>query len=142
MKIVMPVYDKRISPVFDWCMRVLVVEKLSDNTINKVEMDISEFSEIERIKVLESIGPRTLLCGGISLQLEGIFCYLGIDVISWISGRTDEILNLFLNDSLQPEKVLLPGARMHKNKQSIYKNEVFKNNDNGLTINLIKLDKQ
>ncbi len=142
MKVVMPVFDKRISPVFDWCMRVLVVEKLSDNTINKVEMDISEFSEIERIKVLKSISPRTLLCGGISIQLEGIFCYLGIDVISWISGRSDEILNLFLNDTLQPEKVLLPGAIKHKSKQSINKNEITAKKNKELINNLQKLDKQ
>ena len=122
MKVVLPIYEKRISPVFDWCMRALVVEKLPDDSINKEEIDLSYFSMTERIKVLENLGTGTLLCGGISMQLEGIFSYLGIDVISWISGHVDEILNLYLNGELQPEKVMLPGVKKYKIKKYYHKN--------------------
>ncbi|MFC1558650.1 NifB/NifX family molybdenum-iron cluster-binding protein [candidate division KSB1 bacterium] len=138
MKVVLPIYEKRISPVFDWCMKALVVEKLPGGLIKKKEVDLSYFSEIERIKVLENIGTRTLLCGGISMQLEGIFSYLGINVISWISGSVDEILDLYLTGALNPEKIILPGVKKYRAKRCHRNNEISANSDKGNTINLIE----
>ncbi|MCP4723490.1 MAG: hypothetical protein GY863_00565, partial [bacterium] len=49
MKIVLPIYRERISPVFDWSMKVLLVEIKSDDELKKKEIDISLLSDIERI---------------------------------------------------------------------------------------------
>ncbi|MCP4726949.1 MAG: hypothetical protein GY863_18050 [bacterium] len=59
----------------------------------------------------------TLLCGGISLQLEEIIKYLGINVIPWVSGYANEILNSFLEGTLVPGEHFMPGVKKIKKKR-------------------------
>jgi len=124
MKVVLPVHKKRISPVFDWSMRALVVDVLAENAVKHEEFDLSHFTDMERIHFIKNLGTGALLCGGISLQLEGIISVLGIDVISWITGSVDEILNGYIRGTLNPEKYLMPGVRRYlKNKRIVKMNQ-------------------
>ena len=111
MKVIVPIYKKRISPVFDWCMRAVVVEVQSGNTVNREEIDLSVLNEFERIEKVVDLDAETMLCGGISMQLEGVMTFRGIQVISWISGNVDEIINRFINGTLFPQQWLMPGVR-------------------------------
>ena len=95
-------------------MKALVIESDANDTIKSEEIDFSCTSEIERVKIIKKLGAGTLLCGGISLQLEGIISYLGIDVISWISGNADDILNKYFEGTLDPEKYKMPGVTKYK----------------------------
>ncbi len=133
MRITVPVYKKRISPVFDWSMRVLLIDISSENIIDKEEIDISYCNEIERIEILEKMGTGLLLCGGISLQLEYIISFRGIGVISWISGDVDDILNKFIKGKFKPEKHLMPGVSKFR-KHSFSKYENICNNENNNNI--------
>jgi len=119
--------------VFDWSMKALVVEVLPEHVVRKEEIDLSYYSEIERIRMLEKIGTAAILCGGISLQLEGLFAVHGIDVISWISGSVDDILNMFLEGTLQPDKHTLPGVSKNRYSRLMQNRQIEKyGRDNNL----------
>lgn len=127
MKVILPVHRERISPVFDWCLKALIVDIQSGDAVRTREIDLSRYSELERISIMEDLGECTLLCGGISLQLEGIISYLGIDVISWISGNASDVLDSYMNGTLFEKKCLMPGTVHYRSKT--FSNSVLKLNN-------------
>ncbi|MFC1514014.1 NifB/NifX family molybdenum-iron cluster-binding protein [candidate division KSB1 bacterium] len=108
--IVIPIHNRRISPVFDWCRKIHIVYLHSGSAEKKVNFEINCESDFERVDLLKNLGDCILLCGGISLQLENLIIYHGVKVISWISGNVEDILNCFLNESLEIEEHLMPGV--------------------------------
>ena len=116
MKIIVPIYDQRLSPVFDWCMRAILVDVLSGKEVHREEIDLSVLSGMERVEKLVDLGAVAILCGGISMQLEGSMTIKGINVISWISGNAEEILSLFLKGELNPQSWLMPGVKRIRNE--------------------------
>ena len=117
MKLVVPVHNKRISPVFDWCMRMMLIDSAPGRSPDRREIDISWLAGIEKAQVVADSGAHALLCGGISSQLAGALAYHGVDVVSWIHGNADEIVEKFIDGTFSPGDHLMPGiTQFHQYK--------------------------
>jgi predicted Fe-Mo cluster-binding NifX family protein len=109
MRIAIPTWNGRISPVFDTATRVLiaVVEKGGEHT--RFEADISEQFLPSKTVRLAELGVNTLICGAISGQCAYMVKSKGIELIPWISGQVEEVLQAFLGGDLFDRKFLMPG---------------------------------
>jgi predicted Fe-Mo cluster-binding NifX family protein len=109
MRIAIPTWNGRISPVFDTASRVLVAEVDESKECSRFETDISEqFLPSKTIRLAE-LGVNTLICGAISGQCAYMVKSKGIELIPWISGQVEEVLQAFLRGTLFDTQFLMPG---------------------------------
>lgn len=110
MKIAMPVWEGRISPLFDVAKQLLIVEIEDGQEQKRWEVPLEEIWPLFRAQRLASLGVITLICGGISRTLSHLLHDSGIEVISQIKGESDQILSAYLNGNLASPCFFMPGA--------------------------------
>jgi len=111
MKVAIPIFSNRVSPRFDCAYKFLIVS-IEDGTIrNKENVVLSSINPISRVNELADLGVKKLICGALNEFTFRLLMSKGIDVIPWITGDTDEVLNLFLNDGLKPGITFFPDGR-------------------------------
>jgi predicted Fe-Mo cluster-binding NifX family protein len=110
MKLAIPEFNGRVSPVFDFCRQLLVIEVRKDASPEAYNVDWSDLNIRNRAHRLKALKIDTLLCGGISRELAGEVKRNGIRVIPWISGDIKEVLNAFLSRELPSPRLTMPGC--------------------------------
>ena len=110
MKIAIPTWNGRVSPVFDTASRLLVVEITEESETARFETDISEHFLPSKSMRLTGLEIDTLICGAISRPLAAMITTAGITLIPWISGQVDEVLQAFLSNTLFDPRFIMPGC--------------------------------
>jgi predicted Fe-Mo cluster-binding NifX family protein len=110
MKIAIPTWNGRVSPVFDTASRLLVVEAGDGGEYSRFETDISEHFLPSKVIGLTGLGVKTLICGAISRPLAFMVTNAGIRLIPWISGKVDDVLGAFLSGTLFDLRFTMPGS--------------------------------
>lgn len=111
MKLAIPEFNGRVSPVFDCCRRLLVIDTSATGPDRIVPQDWSELESAQRPERLREMGVNTLLCGGISAHLARKIEAGGVYVIPWVSGEIGEIIDAFMKDRLPDPGLTMPGCR-------------------------------
>ena len=110
MKLAIPVWQGRISPVFDVAGQLLLVELADGREVARQEQMVDETTADERARRLAELGVGTLICAGISQPLEAILAGCGIRVIARICGGVEEVLAAFVAGRLGEERFAMPGC--------------------------------
>jgi predicted Fe-Mo cluster-binding NifX family protein len=110
MKIAIPTWNGRVSPVFDAASRLLVVEAADEGECSRFETDISEHFIPSKVMRLTGLGIDTLICGAISRPLAYMMTTAGIRLIPWISGQVEDVLGAFLSGTLFDLRFTMPGS--------------------------------
>lgn len=110
MKVALPVWNHRISPVFDAAQQLHVVTLDEGNEIDRTKYELKEIDLLDRANRLHQLDVQVLLCGAISQPLESAIQNKGIHVISHLCGFVDEILQAFLMDQISHPRFLMPGC--------------------------------
>ncbi|MGB5746087.1 MAG: NifB/NifX family molybdenum-iron cluster-binding protein [Desulfobacterales bacterium] len=108
-RIAIPVYKSRVSPVFDSCTRLLLIDLNQNGDIDRKEILFEGLSEIERVKMLKKTGVRTVICGGISDGFYKMISSSEISVIIGIAGEVDQVLNAYRCNRLGEPCFYMPG---------------------------------
>ena len=111
MKVVVPIWHGRISPVFDVAKRLLVVEYEDGTESDRHEEALSEIEFARRAMRVAATGANVLICGAISRPLEGMLASAGIRVIPQVCGQAEVVLGAFLSGQLEGPAFLMPGCR-------------------------------
>jgi predicted Fe-Mo cluster-binding NifX family protein len=110
MKLAIPVWQGRISPVFDVAGQLLLVELADGREVARQEQMVDETTADERSRKLAELGVETLICAGISQSLETGLADRGIRVIARICGNVEEVLAAFVAGCLREERFAMPGC--------------------------------
>ena len=110
MRIAIPVWQGRISPVFDVAGQLLLVELADGREVAREEHVVDETTADERTRKLAEIGVETLICAGISQSLEASLADRGIRVIARVCGNVEEVLAAFVSGRLGDERFAMPGC--------------------------------
>jgi len=110
MKIAIPTWNGRVSPVFDTASRLLIVEIKEESEVARFETDISEHFLPSKTMRLTGLGIDTLICGAISRPLVYMITTAGIKLIPWISGQVEEVVQAFLTNTLFDPRFIMPGC--------------------------------
>jgi len=111
-------WNGRVSPVFDEASRLLVVKVGTKGEDSRFETDISEHFLSSKTMRLNELGVDVLICGAISGQFAYMVTTAGIELIPWISGKVEDVLNAYLKGNLFDAKYLMPGHPDHGEKES------------------------
>jgi len=111
VKVALPVWNGRISPVFDVAQRVLVVETENGQTSQRIEEALGEPLPISKVGHLKALGVDVLLCGAVSRPVAVMVEAAGIELLSWVAGPVEDVLNAYLQGRLSSGQFLMPGCK-------------------------------
>lgn len=107
MKVVLTVSENRISPVADSARQLLVVD-VEGRTING---RYTEYLDSESVfycaRRLADLEVKIFICGAISDFFANLVEGYGIRLIPFICGEVDEVLDAYLEDSLQNPRFMM-----------------------------------
>jgi predicted Fe-Mo cluster-binding NifX family protein len=102
MKVAIPLFKDRISPRFDVCPEIWIVELDDGKVVNQEKWLMESFNLQKRLDQLTSKGVDKVICGGIDSFCVDQLGNRGIDVIHNVAGKAREALDLFLRGALRP----------------------------------------
>jgi predicted Fe-Mo cluster-binding NifX family protein len=70
--------------------------------VEKTDFALQSREALDRVRLLRDQGVGTLICGGLRSSFEDLLRASGIQVLSWVSGSVEELLELFIEDRLVP----------------------------------------
>jgi len=122
MKIAIPHWQARVSPVCDEARNFLVVDVRDDREVGRSQFEMTApGSDLAgRATQLLDWGVNTVICGAISKELEAMLQGVGIEVISHVCGNVEEVLQAFWTGGLEQDRFALPGCvrRRHRRQQN------------------------
>jgi len=110
MKVAIPHWQGRISPVFDVAGNVVIVEIGDGGEGPRREVAFSEQHPQARAARLKELGTDVLICGAISRPLEMAVAACGIEVIAQTCGDVESVLAAFREGRLGQDVFLMPGC--------------------------------
>jgi len=95
MKIAISIWDGKISPVFDTASRLLVLEIEGKDEVSRFEIYFDEQAVIRRCARIRILDIDVLICGAISRNFLDMLKTSGIQVIPWVCGSAEQVLDAF-----------------------------------------------
>lgn len=109
MKVAIPVWAGQVSTVFDFTHSLLLVELHSGKEASRSEIPLDESPSLSRAGILSRLGVNVLICGAISRSLATVVAGYGIEIIPFVTGMVDEVLDAYLTGRLADARFFLPG---------------------------------
>ena len=110
MRIGIPVWQGRVSPVFDTAKTLLVVDREGPVETSRSETPLPDTSQAERVAALGRLGVQTLLCGAVSRPVASLLSASGIVVVPFLNGNVDEVIEAYVTGSITDPRFLMPGC--------------------------------
>ncbi|MEE4270649.1 MAG: NifB/NifX family molybdenum-iron cluster-binding protein [Thermoanaerobaculales bacterium] len=110
MRIAIPVWNGRVSPVFD-VARTICVADIDGELGEPNPRAIHALNPVRPVSTLTDLGIDLLACSAISAPLASAMSAAGIEVISDICGSPDEIIEALAAGGDGLEGLRSPGSR-------------------------------
>jgi len=110
MKIAIPIYNDNVSNVFDFAHRLLLVEIEDGKEASRSEIALESQSLPQRVGQLKNLEVDVLVCGAISRVLANMVTSSGIQLLPYVTGRVDDVLQAYLNGQLVQSQFTMPGC--------------------------------
>ena len=110
MKIAIPIYNNNVSNVFDFATRLLLVEIENGKETNRSEVTLVSQLLPQRVGQVKKLEVDVLVCGAISRILANMITASGIQLLPYVTGRVDDVLQAYLNGQLVQPEFSMPGC--------------------------------
>ena len=110
MKIALPIWNGRISPLFDTARDLLVIEAQDGMEIARSRQALDGSLLPQRAARLAERRVEVLLCGAISRPMAGMLAASGIKVVPFVAGDVEEVVAAYLAGRFQEQRFAMPGC--------------------------------
>lgn len=110
MKIAVPEWQGRISPVLDAASKVLLVDIEENRQLQRQVKPLVPTDPWARAEAIRQMGAEVMICGAVSRMLETALRSAEIQVIYNICGPVEAVLTAFCNGKLDENVFLMPGC--------------------------------
>jgi len=110
MKIAIPVYRDNVSNVFDFAHRLLLVDIETAKVVERCEVELKAESLPQRAGRLKKLEVDVLICGAISRVLANMITASGVQLLPYVTGSVDDVLQAYLNGQLVQSQFTMPGC--------------------------------
>lgn len=117
MRIAIPQWQGRVSPVFDVAGNLLLIDVESGREIRREERRLLGTNPLLRVTEFLSFGAEILICGAISAPLQTRLIAAGVQVIGFACGTVDEVLAAYLNGTLARRAFAMPGCQRWRRRE-------------------------
>jgi len=119
VKTVIPVFKNRVSPVFDWCSNLLVVEIQSGREVGRSNVAAAGTDPVRQADQVVELGAGMVVCGGIGERLLCMIEASNIRVIPGVSGDIDDVLAALIAGELPHPRFMMPGRGSHPGQHRV-----------------------
>lgn len=109
MRLAVPVWENRVSPVLDSASRLLILEVKEGGELYRSEIDLDEKDLSRRCRRIRKLGVDALICGAVTRRLSDMIRASGVFIIRGVSGSPGEVLDACLEGRLNRPEFLMPG---------------------------------
>lgn len=113
MRLAVPVWSGRVSPLLDAATRLLVVEVIGGEP---TFTEVYPLDGPDRANAVAELGVETLVCGAVSRELEDRLVASGVEVIAGIRGDANEVIRAQLEGGPNQVCFRLPGCRARRRR--------------------------
>jgi predicted Fe-Mo cluster-binding NifX family protein len=114
MKVAIPLWQGRVSPVFDEASRILLIDISHNQETYRKEEYLPDQNPLERARLLPKLGVDLLICGMISQTQQAAISSVGIRIIPHICGSMEDVITALLEDRIECSELRMPGCGSHK----------------------------
>lgn len=100
MIVALSVWQGRISPVFDTAGQLWLIEVEAGREVSRREEPLKEGMFHQKAAKLSQLGVEVLLCGAISRPFAFMLASSGIQVVPFLTGDAQQVLDAFLAGKL------------------------------------------
>ena len=111
MRLAIPVWNNKVSPVLDTANRLLVVEVQGCKEVSRFETFLGEQGFLYRCFRLHAMGVDLLICGALTRAFQENLKSNGIEVVQGVSGEAEKVLGAYLDGSLMQSDLFMPGFK-------------------------------
>ena len=117
MKVAIPIWNNRISPLFDTACRVLIWSLEEKGGDEREEHDLRGLIPPMKVRRIKELGADVLICGALSNTVAYLVESAGIRLVPWISGPVDEVIEAFKTGQIDEPRYFMPGCgRMRRGR--------------------------
>jgi predicted Fe-Mo cluster-binding NifX family protein len=110
MRISIPCWQERISPVFDVAGCLMIVDLEHGKPGNRLCVYLEEESVYKRVNRMLNFDVDVLICGAISRPLETALLSEGIEVIPQTCGELEPVIQAYVEGKIDEDSFLMPGC--------------------------------
>jgi len=116
MKAALTIWNGRMAPVFDVSREALVLTikdgAITSRSIENIETPMAS----QKPRRLQELGIQTLVCGAITEPLQHELSMRGVEVIGFVAGEIDEVIESLLAGTLPTRTLSMPGCCGRQNR--------------------------
>lgn len=117
MKVAIPIWNNRISPLFDTACRVLIWSLEGGGDGDREEHDFRGLIPPMKVRRIKELEADVLICGALSNTVAYLVESAGIRLVPWISGPVDEVIEAFKTGQIDEPRYFMPGCgRMRRGR--------------------------
>jgi predicted Fe-Mo cluster-binding NifX family protein len=110
MRIAVPIWNGFVSSVFDFAHQLLVVDVEGQQETNRSQIQLEQQAAPQRVNQLVGFEVDVIICGAISRPLAAMLTASNINIIPFVSGPVDQVLEAYLDNRLAEPQFLQPGC--------------------------------
>ena len=111
VRIGIPVFHHRVSPVLDTCTRLLIIDFEGQTEVDRREVVFDVYAPSERMEIGKKLNPDAIICCGVSDVFERMLRAAGINLIWGIGGDVQQVAEAFLGNRLDAPRFRMPGFK-------------------------------
>ncbi len=111
VRVAIPIFRSRVSPVFDSCTRVIVIDFEQNREIRRMEIYLNRLSLTERVAVLQKLCVKTVICSGISGVFHNMLKNANILLIFGIAEEVEQVVDAYKSGQLHNPRFYMPGYK-------------------------------
>ena len=91
-----------VAPCFEYSATIAVFTIENGQIVDRIDFPLRSREPFDRVRLMRDQQVTTIVCGGVQGVYEDSLRASGIEVISWVSGAVDDLLELYLRGQLVP----------------------------------------
>ena len=110
MKVAVPIWDGRISPVLDTAEKLKVFNIVEGKIVSQHEIHIGGMPIQERARVITD-NAMIMICGALSNHMASILSLSGLILYPWVMGNVDRLVEIIADGNTPGPEFSMPGCR-------------------------------
>ena len=91
-----------VAPCFEYCTTMAIFTISEGGEPDQIDFPLRSREPFDRVRLLRDQGVDTLICSGMQDFYEDVLRANGLEVISWVSGYVEDLLETYLGGKLSP----------------------------------------
>jgi predicted Fe-Mo cluster-binding NifX family protein len=102
VRVAIPRMGETVAPCFEYCCTMAIYTAVDGRILDQMDFPLRSREPLDRVRLLRDQHVDTLICGGMQDVFEKMLRAGGFEVISWVSGSVEDLLDMYLRGRLVP----------------------------------------